>query len=97
LLSADLSSLRFVACTSHFVADCCSLPPPVIDSGCCKGLGKDGSTVDNTVVGGCGTVTTKIVHLSDLQVVSDVVQNGLRTSRHCKDLQAKMEHPFVGV
>jgi hypothetical protein len=25
------------------------------------------------------------------------VQNGLRTSRHCKDLQAKMEHPFVRV
>ncbi len=33
----------------------------------------------------------------ELQVVSDVVQNEPRTSRHCKDLPAKMEHPFVRV
>ena len=31
------------------------------------------------------------------QVVSDVVQNGLRTFRHHKDLQTKLlAHPFVG-
>ncbi len=26
-----------------------------------------------------------------------VVQNGLRTLRYCKDMPAKMEHPFVRV
>jgi len=30
----------------------------------------------------------------ELQHLSDVVQNGLRTLRHCKDMLAKMEHPF---
>ncbi len=33
----------------------------------------------------------------ELQVVSNVVQYGLITYRHCKDLQAKMEHPYVRV
>jgi sulfur transfer protein SufE len=32
-----------------------------------------------------------------LQHLSDVVQNGLRTLRHRKDMPAKMEHPFVRV
>ncbi len=31
------------------------------------------------------------------QHLSDVVQNGLRTLRHRKDMPAKMEHPFVRV
>ena len=29
------------------------------------------------------------------QDLSDVVQNGLRTLRHCKDLQAKLAYPFT--
>jgi hypothetical protein len=32
-----------------------------------------------------------------LYVVSDVVKNGIITSRHHKDLRAKMAHPFVRV
>ncbi len=35
--------------------------------------------------------------LAGCRVASNVVQNGLITPRHCKDLQAKMEHPFVRV
>ena len=31
------------------------------------------------------------------QHLSDVVQNGLRTLRHCKDMRAKTEHPFIRV
>ena len=31
------------------------------------------------------------------QHLSDVVQNGLRTLRHCKDMRAKMKHLFVRV
>ncbi len=31
------------------------------------------------------------------QHLSNVVQNGLRTLRHHKDMRAKMEHPFVRV
>ncbi len=31
------------------------------------------------------------------KVVLNVVQYGLISSRHCKDLQAKVEHPFVRV
>ncbi len=31
------------------------------------------------------------------QHLSDVVQNGLRTLRHCMDMPAKMEHSFVRV
>ena len=34
---------------------------------------------------------------NELQHLSDVVQNGLRTLRHRKDMPAKMEHPFVRV
>ena len=33
----------------------------------------------------------------EFQEVSNVVQNRLRTLRHCKDMLAKMEHPFVRV
>ena len=33
----------------------------------------------------------------ELQEVGDVVQNGLRTLRHRKDMLTKMEHPFVRV
>jgi len=33
----------------------------------------------------------------ELQHLSDVVQNGLRTLRHRKDMLAKMEHPFARV
>ncbi len=33
----------------------------------------------------------------EFQEVGDVVQNGLRTLRHRKDMQTKMEHPFVRV
>ncbi len=32
----------------------------------------------------------------ECQVVSDVVQNGLRTQRHCKEMRTKMKHPFIG-
>ena len=31
------------------------------------------------------------------QDLSNVVQNGLRTLRHCKDLRTKLAHPFVRV
>ncbi len=55
------------------MADCCLPPPHVIGAGCCKGLGKDGSAVDDAVGGGCGTAATKIVRSSELQVVSNVV------------------------
>ena len=34
----DLISLRFGACASLVVADCCLRPLPVIGAGCCKGL-----------------------------------------------------------
>jgi hypothetical protein len=30
-------------------------------------------------------------------VVSDVVQNGFRTGRHCKETRTKMKHPFLRV
>jgi hypothetical protein len=33
----------------------------------------------------------------ELQDLSDVVQNGLRALRHCKDLWTKLAHPFVRV
>jgi hypothetical protein len=33
----------------------------------------------------------------EFEVVSDVVQNVLRTGRHLKDLTAKWEHHFVRV
>jgi hypothetical protein len=33
----------------------------------------------------------------EFQEVSDVVQNGLRTLRHHKDMLAKMEYSFVRV
>jgi hypothetical protein len=49
-------------------------------------------------------VTARIKHKPEqlgirdvLYIVSDVVKNGLITSRHHKDLQAKMAHPFVRV
>jgi hypothetical protein len=89
MLSVDLISLRFGACASLVVADCCLPPPPVIGAGCRKVLGKDNSTVDDAMVGGCGTATTKIVRLSESQVINNVVQNGLRTLRHVKDLRTK--------
>ena len=34
---------------------------------------------------------------NEFQEVGYVVQNGLRTLRHRKDMPAKMEHPFVRV
>jgi hypothetical protein len=33
----------------------------------------------------------------EFQEVGNVVQNGLRTLRHRKDMLTKMEHPFVRV
>jgi hypothetical protein len=33
----------------------------------------------------------------EFQEVGDVVQNGLRTLRHRKDMLTKMKHPFVRV
>ena len=72
--SVDLISLRFGACTSLIVADCCLPLPPVISAGCHKGLGKDGVTVDDAVVGGCSMASTKIVcvlrHVKNLQTKS---------------------------
>jgi hypothetical protein len=35
--------------------------------------------------------------LAGCHAASNVVQNGLRSCRHCKEMQAKMEHPFVRV
>ncbi len=38
------------------------------------------------------------VHFGCCRVASDVVQNGLRSCRHhCKEMRAKLEHPFVRV
>ena len=95
-MSVDLISLRFGACVSLIVADCCLPLPSVIGAGCRKGQGKDGGTVDYAVMGGCGTATMKIVCLSELQVVSNMVQNGLRTSRHRKDLRTKLPVAKIG-
>ena len=33
----------------------------------------------------------------EFEVDGDVVQHGLRTGRHCKKKQSKMEHPFLRV
>jgi hypothetical protein len=35
--------------------------------------------------------------LAGCHVASNVVQNGLRSCEHCKEMQGKMEHPFIRV
>ncbi len=93
----DLISLRIGACASLLVAYCCLPPPPVIGAGCRKGLGV--KTVALLMMLWWWDVARQqgLCIGDELQVVRDVVQNGLRTSRHPKDLPAKIEHPFIRV
>ncbi len=66
---------------SHYVNASCLPTPPTLVA--ILPLVAPLSCLSSTLAGCC--------------VARDVVQYGLITSRHCKDLQAKMNHPFVRV
>ncbi len=84
---------------------CLSLHPPCIScpSGCRIASHYNNAScppVLPTLVAPSPLVVPLLCLLSTLagcHAASDVVQNGLRSYRHCKEMQAKIEHPIVRV